>query len=106
MIRILFDLGLFGLLTSTIFAILVVAGLLRFLTRRRAAPLATAFSPAVSLLKPVDGAEPGSSSALDPQRIPGWKLRVASPHVIRRFPRDFFRPAKIPTLMRRCLRLN
>jgi ceramide glucosyltransferase len=66
MIRILFDLGLFGLVTSTIFAILVLAGLLRFLRQRQPAPSpATAFSPAVSLLKPLDGTEPDLEAHLE-----------------------------------------
>lgn len=63
MVRILFDLGLFGLLTSTVFAILAIAGLLRFLRQRPA--LATGdFAPPVSLLKPLDGAEPNLESYL------------------------------------------
>jgi ceramide glucosyltransferase len=57
MIRILFDLGLFGLLTSTIFAILTLVGLLLFL-RQRPAPAAVSSAPPVSLLKPLDGDEP------------------------------------------------
>jgi ceramide glucosyltransferase len=65
MIRILFDLGLFGLVTSTIFAILVLAGLVRFLRQPRAASSATAFSPAVSLLKPLDGAEANLEAHLE-----------------------------------------
>jgi ceramide glucosyltransferase len=64
MIRILFDLGLFGLLTSTIFTLLAVAGLLRFLRQRPDSP-AISFSPAVSLLKPLDGAEPNLEAHLE-----------------------------------------
>lgn len=57
MIRILFDLGLLGLVTSTIFALLALAGLLKFL-RARTGAVGSRFEPPVSLLKPLDGAEP------------------------------------------------
>jgi ceramide glucosyltransferase len=62
MIRILFDLGLFGLFTSTISAILALAGLLRFHRQR---PPVASFSTPVSLLKPLDGAEPNLEAHLD-----------------------------------------
>jgi ceramide glucosyltransferase len=64
MIRILFDLGLFGLLTSTIFAILALVGLLRFL-RQRLVPAAVSFAPPVSLLKPLDGSEPNLEAHIE-----------------------------------------
>jgi ceramide glucosyltransferase len=64
MIRILFDLGLFGLLTSTIFAILTLVGLLRFL-RQRLVPAAVSFAPPVSLLKPLDGSEPNLEAHIE-----------------------------------------
>ena len=57
MIRILFGLGLFGLITSTVSALLALVGLWRFL-RQRKAPGEADFAPPVSLLKPLDGAEP------------------------------------------------
>ena len=61
-LRILLDIGLFGLLTSTIAAILAVVGLFRFLSHR---PRATfRFTRAVSLLKPVDGEEPNLEAHL------------------------------------------
>jgi ceramide glucosyltransferase len=58
MIRILFDLGLLGLVTSTIFALLALAGLLKFLRGRRTGAVGRRYEPPVSLLKPLDGAEP------------------------------------------------
>jgi ceramide glucosyltransferase len=64
MMRILLDLGLFGLFTSTLSAVLAVAGLFRFHRQRTAAPT-TSFSPPVSLLKPLDGAEPDLEAHLE-----------------------------------------
>ncbi|MFZ0271229.1 MAG: glycosyltransferase [Acidobacteriaceae bacterium] len=64
MIRILFDLGLLGLLTSTTFALLTLVGLLRFL-RERPGLADIAFAPPVSLLKPLDGAEPSLEAHLE-----------------------------------------
>ena len=62
MIKLLFGLGLFGLLTSSIFSGLVVAGILRFVSRRRrnaaVPPGIPDFTPPVSLFKPLHGAEP------------------------------------------------
>lgn len=62
MIKLLFGLGLFGLLTSSIFSGLVIAGVLRFVSRRRResarASGASKFTPPVSLFKPLHGAEP------------------------------------------------
>jgi ceramide glucosyltransferase len=64
MIKILFGLGLFGLFTSSVFSGLVVAGVWRFVRRRRRAaeqtslPVASSFRPPVSLFKPLHGAEP------------------------------------------------
>ncbi|MHB1020956.1 MAG: bacteriohopanetetrol glucosamine biosynthesis glycosyltransferase HpnI [Acidobacteriaceae bacterium] len=58
----LLALGLFGLLTSTVFLGLAVAGILRFRTQaraQRAVLAAESFLPKVSLLKPLHGAEPG-----------------------------------------------
>lgn len=53
---ILFALGCFGLLTSTVFAGLVLAGARHHLRSRVALP--TDFTPTLSLLKPLHGAEP------------------------------------------------
>ncbi|HEY0786973.1 MAG TPA: glycosyltransferase [Acidobacteriaceae bacterium] len=60
MIKILFSLfvlGVFGLVTSSVFAGMVFAGVARFLRSRRRRP-ARVYLPAVSLLKPLHGAEP------------------------------------------------
>ncbi|HUB18851.1 MAG TPA: bacteriohopanetetrol glucosamine biosynthesis glycosyltransferase HpnI [Acidobacteriaceae bacterium] len=62
MVRLLLDIGLFGLGTSTIAAILALVGLRRFLSDRprpNAAP-----APPVSLLKPLDGPEPNLDTHL------------------------------------------
>ena len=64
MMRIVFDLGLFGLFTATISAVLALAGLLRFL-RQRQAPASVPFAPPVSLLKPLDGAEPNLEAHIE-----------------------------------------
>lgn len=65
MIKLLFGLGLLGLITSTVFDGLVVAGVMRFITRRKRARNQTSlhqiseeFLPSVSLFKPLHGAEP------------------------------------------------
>ncbi len=63
MMRILLDLGHFGLLTSTVFAVLAIAGLFGF--RRQGAAAAAGFSPPVSLLKPLDGAEPNLEAHIE-----------------------------------------
>ncbi|HEX4067297.1 MAG TPA: glycosyltransferase [Acidobacteriaceae bacterium] len=79
MIRLLFDLGLFGLLTSTVAALLALAGLVHFrrnpprLSYKGAEgapavePVLSALEEAtpVSLLKPLDGAEPGLEAHLE-----------------------------------------
>jgi ceramide glucosyltransferase len=70
MIKLLFGLGLFGLLTSSIFSGIVLAGVLRFARRRRAAerdslmPGSGDFCPPVSLFKPLHGAEPNLEAHL------------------------------------------
>jgi ceramide glucosyltransferase len=64
MLRILFDIGLFGLVTSTISALLALIGLLRFRWRRKDAAPAD-FCPPVSLLKPLHGAEPNLEAHLE-----------------------------------------
>lgn len=57
MIRVLFGLGLFGLFTSSIFTGLVIAGVRRFVQRRKRA-VSGDYLPPVSLFKPLHGAEP------------------------------------------------
>lgn len=56
MLRLLFDIGVLGLITSTGFIVLTIGGLLRFLRQRPARP-SSSFAPPVSLLKPLHGAE-------------------------------------------------
>lgn len=63
MIKLLFGLGIFGLLTSSIFMGLVMAGVWRFV-RRPKCGAATDFLPPVSLFKPLHGAEPGLEAHL------------------------------------------
>ncbi|MGC2161119.1 MAG: glycosyltransferase [Silvibacterium sp.] len=65
MIKFLFGLGLFGLLTSSVFSGLVIAGVWKFARRRRRAKeqasipaAASIFHPPVSLFKPLHGGEP------------------------------------------------
>jgi ceramide glucosyltransferase len=63
MIHLLFALGIFGLITSTVYSIMVVAGILYF---RRHKPVADpVFAPPVSLLKPLHGAEPNLAEHLE-----------------------------------------
>lgn len=57
MIKLLFGLGLLGLFTSSVFSGLVVAGILRFVARRKRGSRRDYFPP-VSLFKPLHGAEP------------------------------------------------
>ena len=73
MLCLLLDLGLFGLLTSTISAALAVIGLIRFLRNRRelgpegaegASAWTASPAPPVSLLKPLHGAEPNLDAHL------------------------------------------
>ena len=63
MIKILLGVGLLGLITSSAFTGLVLAGLWRFMARRRAAR--RAFLPPVSLFKPLYGAEPNLETHLE-----------------------------------------
>lgn len=63
MMKLLFGLGLFGLFTSSIFSALVIAGIRRFVNRRRRSP-GQSYLPPVSLFKPLHGAEPDLESHL------------------------------------------
>ncbi|HEX4020264.1 MAG TPA: bacteriohopanetetrol glucosamine biosynthesis glycosyltransferase HpnI [Acidobacteriaceae bacterium] len=56
-------LGLFGLLTSGIYGAMVLAAAARF-RRRSRLPASPSFTPPVSLLKPLHGAEPGLDAHL------------------------------------------
>jgi len=64
MLRTLFDFGLIGLVASTIFTLLALAGLLRFRLRRHGSGQAD-FCPPVSLFKPLHGAEPNLEAHLE-----------------------------------------
>ena len=63
MIKILFDAGLLGLLASSAFTGLAMAGIWRFLVRRRGAK--PVFLRPVSLFKPLHGAEPNLDDHLE-----------------------------------------
>jgi len=64
MLRLLFDIGLLGLVTSTVFTLLALIGLLRFRWRRERAGRPK-FCPPVSLFKPLHGAEPNLEPHLE-----------------------------------------
>jgi ceramide glucosyltransferase len=64
MMHFLLVLSIVGLITSTMYAVLVVAGALRLIKQRRAAK-ADVFMPPVSLLKPLHGWEPDLESHLE-----------------------------------------
>ena len=64
MFRVLLNLGLLGLITSTGSALLSLIGLLRFLRYKTASPTPD-FVPPVSLLKPLHGAEPNLETHLE-----------------------------------------
>ena len=64
MIHIVLYFGLFGLLTSTVFTLLALAGLRRFLSDPVPGAGGT-FTPLVSLLKPLHGAEPNLEAHLE-----------------------------------------
>ena len=63
MLHLLLALGIFGLITSTIYGIMVVAGV--FYYRRQQTPTSGSFTPPVSLLKPLHGAEPNLAKHLE-----------------------------------------
>jgi ceramide glucosyltransferase len=63
MIKLLFGLGLIGLFTSSVFTGLVIAGVCRFVARRKQGEK-RAFLPPVSLFKPLHGAEPDMEAHL------------------------------------------
>ena len=58
MLLALLFIGIFGLLTSTVFAGMVLAGARHHLRRRDAGSRETEFTPQLSLLKPLHGSEP------------------------------------------------
>ena len=61
-LHLLLALGVFGLVTSTVYSIMVVAGVLHF--RRQQVAADPSFCPPVSLLKPLHGAEPNLAEHL------------------------------------------
>jgi ceramide glucosyltransferase len=63
MIKIFLGIGLIGLFTSSAFTGLVIAGIWRFLARRRAAT--QVFIPPVTLFKPLYGTEPNLEARLE-----------------------------------------
>jgi ceramide glucosyltransferase len=63
MMSLLLVVSVIGILTSTVYAILVAVGAVRLAARRRKLPPA-AFAPSVSLLKPLHGSEPDLESHL------------------------------------------
>jgi ceramide glucosyltransferase len=63
MFHLLLGLGVFGLVTSTVYSIMVVAGVLHF--RRERAAVDPSFTPPVSLLKPLHGTEPNLAEHLE-----------------------------------------
>lgn len=66
LIRVLLGLGVFGLVTSTVYMALVLGGVRRFLARRRGeAAEGKYFCPPVTLFKPLHGAEPNLAAHLE-----------------------------------------
>src|SRR6266478_4844164 len=60
LLQILFWVAMFGTVTSTIYCLMVIAAAVRFGVRKRREDRAEAtFLPAVSVLKPLHGMEPG-----------------------------------------------
>jgi ceramide glucosyltransferase len=64
MIKMLLDLSVLGLVTSSAFAMMVLAGALRFVRDRHYRGRTTSFHPPISLFKPLHGAEPSLAAHL------------------------------------------
>jgi ceramide glucosyltransferase len=80
MLRILLIFGFVGILTSTTYLALVFAATIRFRRRPKAVP---AFTPAVSVLKPLHGAEPGLRDFLEgffQQNYPEYEILFCARH--------------------------
>lgn len=87
MFHFLLAFGLFGLLTSTVYSVLVLCAVRRFLRRRASASpaeqTATPGLPAVSLLKPLHGAEPNLAAHLQgffEQDYPEYEILFCARH--------------------------
>jgi ceramide glucosyltransferase len=63
MLLLLLFLGVFGLITSTVYSIMVIVGVFHF--RRQRLVMDPAFTPPVSLLKPLHGSEPNLAEHLE-----------------------------------------
>jgi len=75
--RALLLIAMFGTVTSTVYLLLVVAGVLRFARRRRKLLKAPAYTAPVSVLKPVHGTEPNLRENLESffrQDYPNFEL--------------------------------
>ncbi len=75
LMHLLLALGVFGLITSTVYSILVVAGIFYF--KRRPFVAQASFAPPVSLLKPLHGAEPNLAEHLEgffEQNYPAYEI--------------------------------
>ena len=69
--------AIFGTVTSTVYLLLVIAGVLRFAKHRRELLNAPAYTPPVSVLKPVHGSEPNLRENLESfflQDYPNFEL--------------------------------
>lgn len=75
--RALLLIAIFGTVTSTVYLLLVIAGVLRFAKHRRELLNAPAYTPPVSVLKPVHGSEPNLRENLESfflQDYPNFEL--------------------------------
>ena len=83
-LRILFWVALGGSVTSTIYCLMVIAAAVRFgVRKRRDDRAAAAFLPAVSVLKPLHGTEPGMERNLETffeQEYPEFELLFCARH--------------------------
>jgi ceramide glucosyltransferase len=77
LVRALLLIAIFGTLTSTVYLLLVIGGVLRFARRRRKLLNAPAYTIPVSVLKPVHGTEPNLRENLESffrQAYPNFEL--------------------------------
>lgn len=75
--RLLLLIAIFGTVTSTAYLLLVIAGVARFARRRRELLKAPAYTPPISVLKPVHGSEPNLYENLESffrQDFPNFEL--------------------------------